>query len=316
MSHGCVTCLFAERILFDSRNTKFVANSSSRLFMRGSTRLIARPFPVPKCCKGAVTPSCDFTVIYWNMSLRRNESDTWQWSSQSWIREYDPNSFCIFALGKQNCPLDIFDLCPYTSSVKCSSVCRARFCRDWTSPRHVSRIYQERLPMLNMISSVLYIPGPQVFQHLLLLLMFLVIPNRQISEKPRSLSRLTLDWYKGYQENSKLHNIWYKGFMKISLSLSPGPTQIKPWPSNQKVLQIYELGITIMLQGLDLKTTFWLFFGGNGVYLRRKEPFCGDGLSGSLLNQLLRHYGAIFRLNEILARFGRKKAEINKKPRG
>ena len=89
--------------------------------------------------------------------------------------------------------------------------------------------------------------------------------------------------------------------MKISLSLPPGPVEIKPWPSNQNVLQLYELEITIILQGLDLKTAFWLFYGGNGVYLRRKEPFCGDGLSDSLLNQLLRHYGAIFRLNEILA---------------
>ena len=44
-----------------------------------------------------------------------------------------------------------------------------------------------------MISSVLYIPGPQVFQHLLPLLMLLVIPNRQISKMPRCLSRLTLN---------------------------------------------------------------------------------------------------------------------------
>ena len=77
MSHGCVTCLLAERILFDSCNTKFVANLSSRLVIRGSLRLIVRPFPVPKYCKGAVTPSCDFTVIYCNMSVRRNESETW-----------------------------------------------------------------------------------------------------------------------------------------------------------------------------------------------------------------------------------------------
>ena len=44
-----------------------------------------------------------------------------------------------------------------------------------------------------------------------------------------------------------------------------------------------------------------------------EAPFCGDGLSDSLLNQLPRHYGAIFWLNETLARFGRKRAEINKK---
>ena len=34
-----------------------------------------------------------------------------------------------------------------------------------------------------MISSVLYLPGPQVFQRLLPLLMLLVIPYRQRSEK-------------------------------------------------------------------------------------------------------------------------------------
>lgn len=184
-----------ERILFHLiRATQSLwQKSSSRLVMRGSTRWIARPSSVAKCWKGAMATSLDFALIYCI-------------PAKEWIREYNPNSFCRLICTRKTkmylkTILRTFS-CVRTLGIYPSTSIPSRLLLNVPEcSAHDSVAFK---PLRNMfllftnvcrcmISSVLYIPGPQVFQHLLLLLMLLVIPNRQISEKQRSLSRLTLN---------------------------------------------------------------------------------------------------------------------------
>ena len=120
--------------------------------------------------------------------------------AKEWIREYNPNSFCRLICTRKTkmylkTILRTFS-CVRTLGIFPSTSIPSRLLLNVPeSSAHDSVAFK---PLRNMfllftnvcrcmISSVLYIPGPQVFQHLLPLLMLLVIPNRQISEKQRSL---------------------------------------------------------------------------------------------------------------------------------